>query len=101
MNEGISDAKLCYLEKVVNGKILTEKVSDAMGQLATLLRGILLQFRLKADSESLAKQQKTTTAVLERLQDEVKSRKEELYNIEKELFGEDVQFSMGPIDSLF
>jgi hypothetical protein len=42
------------------------------------------------DSESLAKQQKTTTAVLERLQVEVKSRKEELYNIEKELFGEDV-----------
>jgi|LakMenEpi03Aug12_release.lakeMendotaPanAssembly.Ray.scaffolds.fasta_scaffold2910665_1 hypothetical protein len=41
MNESISDAKLCYLEKVLNGKILTEKVSDAMGQLATLLRGIL------------------------------------------------------------
>ena len=101
MNEGISEGKLSFLEKVLNSNLLTDKVPDAFGQLATLLKGILQQFRLKVDSESLAKQQKTTTAVLERLQVEVKSRKEELYNIEKELFGEDVQFSMGPVDSLF
>jgi hypothetical protein len=41
MNEGISEGKLSFLEKVLNSKLLTDKVPDAMGQLATLLKGIL------------------------------------------------------------